>query len=212
MSLTENYKVEELLNDLSYLEKRTNAYKIKKDIMEKSINDYTNDIKVLKNRLQLIESAKQYYLKVVDICYLHSIKEMEDFVNQVLTYVFYDEDYKIRLDITNKRNKSITFYLIDNKKGLELPLRKGNGKGIKAVVSCILLTYYLLRMQSHYLFLDESFVNISSGYIDRFFRFIKLLCHKHNMCIVLITHDTRFPAYADKIYNVKKGVIKEVLL
>lgn len=209
MNSTVDYSLDSLLKDISYIEKRFNTYNIKKDSMLKSIDAYSKDIAAIKDRLKLIESAKQYYLKVVDVCYMHSIKEMEDFVNQVLSYVFYDEDYKIRLDITNKRNKSITFYLIDNKKGLELPLRKGNGKGIKAVVSCILLTYYLLRMKSHYLFLDESFVNISSGYIDRFFSFIKLLSHKHNMCIVLITHDVRFPSYADKVYNVKKGVITE---
>ena len=141
---------------------------------------------------------------------MSSIKEMEDFVNHVLGYVFYDEDYSIRLDITNRHNKSITFYLYDGNKDLETPLRKGNGKGIKAVVSFILLTYYLLRMKSPYIFLDESFVNISAGYVERFFEYVKLLCHKHNMCIALITHDPRFSDFADIVYEVKNGVVTKV--
>lgn len=207
MNLTDCFNTnKELLDTLSYVKKRLNFYKQKKQDLAKTVLICTDDIEILNKRKQLIESAKQYYLKVVDMCYAYSIEEMENFVNYVLAYVFYDESYKIRLDISNKRNKSMTFYLIDEARGLELPLRKGNGKGVKAVVSFILLTYYLLRMKTPYIFLDESFVNISASYVERFFDYVKKLCHEHNLCVVLITHDIRFPEFADKIYNVKKGV------
>lgn len=207
MNLTNCSNANNTLNNLVLLQKRLSAYKDKSTSLVNTITVLTEDIEVLKQRKALIESAKQYYLKVVDMCYMHSIEEMENFVNYVLAYVFYDESYKIKLDITNRYNKSITFYLIDENRNLEMPLRKGNGKGIKAVVSFILLTYYLIRMKSKYIFLDEAFVNISAGYISRFFDYIKQLCHQHNMCIVLITHDPRFPDFADEVYNVKRGVI-----
>ena len=202
--------VKETLQSLKIIKSKLEAYKSRKVAMVKASNDLLLDVDALKERKQLIESAKQYYLKVIDVCYMSSIKEMEDFVNHVLGYVFYDEDYSIRLDITNRHNKSITFYLYDGNKDLETPLRKGNGKGIKAVVSFILLTYYLLRMKSPYIFLDESFVNISAGYVERFFEYVKLLCHKHNMCIALITHDPRFSDFADIVYEVKNGVVTKV--
>lgn len=202
--------VKETLQSLKIIKSKLEAYKSRKAAMVKASNDLLLDVDALKERKQLIESAKQYYLKVIDVCYMSSIKEMEDFVNHVLGYVFYDEDYSIRLDITNRHNKSITFYLYDGNKDLETPLRKGNGKGIKAVVSFILLTYYLLRMKSPYIFLDESFVNISAGYVERFFEYVKLLCHKHNMCIALITHDPRFSDFADIVYEVKNGVVTKV--
>lgn len=192
---------------LSDIMAKFKSYETKKTNSAKNITIYQGDIDALSKRKELIESAKQYYLKVVDMVYMHSIGEMEDFVNHVLGYVFYDESYKVKLDITNKHNKSITFYLIDENKDLELPLRKGNGNGVKAVVSFILLTYYLIKMKSNYLFLDEAFVNISAGYTIRFFEYVKQLCNKHNMCIVLITHDSRFPEFADVIYEVRKGVV-----
>lgn len=206
-NLTECCNIDELLDQAKQVKNRLEFYKVKKDTILNGLKVLQDDISILQERKKLIESAKQYYLKVVDLCYMHSIKEMEDFVNHVLGYVFYDESYKIRLDITNKHNKSITFFLIDENKDLELPLRKGNGKGVKAVASFILLTYYLLKLKSNYLFLDESFVNISAGYVTRFFEYVKLLCNKHNMCIVLITHDERFPEFADITYKVKKGVV-----
>lgn len=209
MNSTNYSKVDDILSKIEDIQKRLTLYQSKGERAHNSIASFQNDIDVLNKRKQMIESAKQYYLKVVDMCYMHSIGEMEDFVNHVLGYVFYDESYKIRLDISNKHNKSLTFYLIDENKGLETPLRKGNGKGVKAVVSFILLTYYLLKMKSNYIFLDEAFVNISEGYINRFFEYIKLLCNKYNMCIALITHDNRFPEFADIIYEVKHGVVRK---
>ena len=208
MNSTNFCKIDDILNEINDIQKRLSFYKVKEEQSIDAIRLFENDIDVLNKRKQMIENAKQYYLKVVDMCYMHSIEEMEDFVNHVLGYVFYDESYKIRLDISNKHNKSLTFYLIDENKNLETPLRKGNGKGVKAVVSFILLTYYLLKMKSNYIFLDEAFVNISEGYISRFFEYIKLLCNKYKMCIALITHDTRFPEFADIIYEVKHGVVK----
>lgn len=209
-NLTECSNIKETVQSLKILKSKLDSYKSRKASMVKASNELLLDVDALKQRKELIERAKQYYLKVIDVCYLSSIKEMEDFVNHVLGYVFYDEEYSVRLDISNKHDKSITFYMYDGRKDLETPLRKGNGKGIKAVVSFILLTYYLLRMKSPYLFLDESFVNISAGYVERFFEYVKLLCNKHNMCVALITHDPRFTEFADIIYEVKNGVFTKV--
>lgn len=211
MNSTNFYNLQELLDRVKLLKNRVELYDNKKKQMLSELNVILEDIDAFNQRKQLIESAKQYYLKVVDKIYMNSIAEMEEFVNYMLSYVFYDEKYRIRLDISNRYNKSITFYLIDEKRGLELPLRKGNGKGIKAATSFILLTYYLIRMKSKYIFLDEAFVNISSSYIERFYNYIKELCHNHGMCIVLITHDPRFMNFADTIYDVKKGVVTKCL-
>lgn len=207
MNLIDYSNITKLIDDIDNIDRRVELYNLKKSNLMTNIDTLSKDINVLNDRKKLIESAKQYYLKVIDKIYLNSIQEMENFVNYVLEYVFYDETYRIKLDISNRYNKSITFYLIDENRNLELPLRKGNGKGVKAVVSFILLTYYLMRMKSPYLFLDESFVNISAGYVNRFFSYVKELCHKHNMCVVLITHDPRFLEFADTIFEVKKGVV-----
>ena len=121
MNSTNFSKVDDLLNKIEDIQKRLTFYQAKGDKASKSVVLFQNDIDVLNKRKQMIENAKQYYLKVVDLCYMHSIEEMEDFVNHVLGYVFYDESYKIRLDISNKHSKSLTFYLIDENKQLETP-------------------------------------------------------------------------------------------
>lgn len=211
MNSTETCNPLELIEQIKSLKTRISFYNDKVKYLSKDIKVLSEDIANFNDRQKMIENAKQYYLQFIDKVYLHSIEEMENFVNYVLSYVFFDEQYKIRFELSDKYNKSITFYLYDGKKDLELPLRKGNGNGVKAVVSFVLLAYYLIRQQCQYMFLDEAFVNISAGYIDRFFDFVRTLCHEHGMCIVLITHDPRFVEFSDIIYEVKNGNVEKVL-
>ena len=211
MNSTEIFNPLDLIEQIKSVKNRVSFYNDKLQYLANDIKVLSEDIAEFNNRQKMIENAKQYYLQFIDKVYLHSIEEMENFVNYVLSYVFFDEEYKIRFELSDKYNKSITFYLYDGKKGLELPLRKGNGNGVKAVVSFVLLAYYLIRQQCPYMFLDEAFVNISAGYIERFFDFVRTLCHDHNMCIVLITHDPRFVDFADIIYEVKNGNVEKVL-
>ena len=56
------------------------------------------------------------------------------------------------------------------------------------------------------LFLDEALSNISTQYLDNFFAFVKELTNKIGLTVILITHDTRFLEYADRIYKVSDGV------
>lgn len=201
----------ELLDEIKSIRTRISFYKDKSIRLRTNVIDLSKDISELLEKQKLIERSKQRYLKYVDTVYIQSLKEMEGFVNYVLSYVFYDEEYSLETEISDKySNKSITFYLIDNKRNLRIPLRKGCGKGVKSVVSFILLTYYLLRQHCQYIFLDENFVNISSEYTERFFDFVRTLCHDYKMCIVLITHDPRFENFADCIYEVNQGRISKV--
>lgn len=198
----------ELIDNIKILKSRMSFYNNKLDYLSKDITVLSKDLLNLNDRTRIIENAKQYYLKFIDRVYLHSIEEMENFVNYILSYVFYDRKFKLRFELSDKYNsKSITFYVIDEVEDLETPLRKGKGNGVKAVVSFVLLTYYLIRQHCKYVFLDEAFVNISAEYIERFFEIIRSLCHDHGMCIALITHDPRFIKFADMIYEVKQGKI-----
>ena len=68
MSLIDYSKEEQMLNDIQYIKKRAEFYSYKKDSLLDSIRVANDDVEVLTKHRQLIESAKQYYLKVVDKC------------------------------------------------------------------------------------------------------------------------------------------------
>lgn len=159
------------------------------------------------NRMSFILEAREYYRKAVDIVYERSIVELKEVLNSALSYVFYDEDYKVDIELTDKRGKSLNIRLYQNDKPVNL--KRGTGMGVKTVISAVLHVYYLQCKNSKILMLDEAYSAVSVEYIDRFFEFLHQMCEKLGFKIILITHDERMLKYGDKKYRIDKGVVSE---
>jgi len=159
------------------------------------------------NRMSFILEAREYYRKAVDIVYERSIVELKEVLNSALSYVFYDEDYKVDIELTDKRGKSLNIRLYQNDKPVNL--KRGTGMGVKTVISAVLHMYYLQCKNSKILMLDEAYSAVSVEYIDRFFEFLHQMCEKLGFKIIIITHDERMLKYGDKKYRIDKGVVSE---
>lgn len=159
------------------------------------------------NEMTFILEAREYYRKAVDIVYERSIVELKDILNSALSYVFYDEDYKVEIELTDKRGKSLNIRLFQN--GKPVNLKRGTGMGVKTVISAVLHMYYLQCKNSKILMLDEAYSAVSVEYIDRFFEFLHQMCDRLGFKIILITHDERMLKYGDKKYRIDKGVVSE---
>ena len=78
--------------------------------------------------------------------------------------------------------------------------------GILVVVGFLIQVFYVANLDlAKILFLDEALSNISTQYLPNFFSFVKELSVQIGLTVVLITHDTRFLEYADRIYKVANG-------
>lgn len=159
------------------------------------------------NKMSFILEAREYYRKAVDIVYERSIVELKEVLNSALSYVFYDEDYKVDIELTDKRGKSLNIRLYQNDKPVNL--KRGTGMGVKTVISAVLHMYYLQCKNSKILMLDEAYSAVSVEYIDRFFEFLHQMCEKLGFKIIIITHDERMLKYGDKKYRIDKGVVSE---
>lgn len=168
--------------------------------MEKDLKTYTEDS-------ELIIKSREYYKKAIDIAYERSILELKDILNSALSYIFYDEDYNLEIELTDKRGKSLNLRLFHN--GNLANLKRGTGMGVKTVISAILHMYYLQCKDSHVLMLDEAYSAVSEEYTDRFFDFLSQMCEKLKFKIILITHDPRYLDYGDKKYVITRGVVRE---
>lgn len=195
-----------LVANLDNLQRIVDSSKSKKTVLEKSIKNSNSEIEALQQRKELLLTAREFYKKAIDNTYNRSIQELESLLNDVVGTIFYDKNYSVKMDLSDKHNKSLSFWLYDADKDLYTPLSKpGTGRGVKTVVSAFIYAYYLLKFKSPYMFLDESFVNIDASYISNFFSFMKELCKDENLTIVLISHDERFIEFADKRITVNDG-------
>ena len=186
------YKIETLQNTKNY-----NLQKLK-ELEDKMFSSNTD--------LELVLSSRQYYKKAVDLIYERSIVELKDILNSALKYVFYDENYLIEIELTDKRGKSLNFRLFQD--GHPVNLRRGTGKGVRTVISAILHIYYLNSKNSKILMLDEAYSAVSKEYVDKFFEFLTQICKRLDFKIILITHDERFLKYGDKHYIIDRGTVK----
>lgn len=194
----------EELNKIKYkletLNKQRNLNYQNAENLNKSLSDYTQE-------MTFIIEAREYYRKAVDIVYERSIVELKDILNSALAYIFYDENYNVEIELSDKRGKSLSIRLFLD--GKPANLKRGTGMGVKTVISAVLHMYYLQCKNSKILMLDEAYSAVSIEYVDRFFEFLHQMCEKLGFVIILITHDERFLKYGDKTYRIDKGVVKE---
>lgn len=201
---------EELDNVLSELNKVTNTLKTF-EITKETYNNYAKafekKIENNENYIKVIQTSREFYRKAIDIIYEKSVGQLSETLNSALNYIFYDRDYSLELKLEDKRGKSLELVLRDGEN--EINLKDGVGMGVRTVISAVLQTYYLMAKGSKVLFVDEKYSYVSESYVQRFFDFLKSLCHKSGFALVIISHDTRFFDYADKVIVVNEGRVNE---
>ena len=171
--------IEEVDSKLNELENNKNTLKLCKPIIDDIINKFSNSL----------------------------LKKLEELLTIGLKKIFYDRNYSVQIKVVDKRNsKCVELLLNDN--GNIIPVKNANvAGGILVVIASIIQVFYIVNIPTldNFLFLDEQFSQISSQYIDSFMEFIKTLCSETGLSIVLITHDSKFMKYGDRVYTADRG-------
>lgn len=165
-------------------------------------------LKSLDKRILLIQDSRVAYQKTIDAFYEESIGKLEALINLALSNIFQDRGYQIKIELSgeDKKDKSFSFDIVTKNGDIE-DLRDGAGDGIKAIISFVVLSYYLIQYNSPYIFVDELYSAISDEYVDRFFEFVHKLCDEQGLVFIMISHDPRFMNYADQLVRVSNGKV-----
>lgn len=202
-------QIENIIDSLSYTIKSCKDLLNKEDLIKENMEQLKNDKKEKEEYLKFIQNSRIKYQVAVNELYEESIVALQNTLNTSLQYVFFDKNYKVKLSLKDTRgNKSLELFLIDNDEELEVDLRDV-GQGVRAVISFVLKSYYLLCNGSRILLLDEKYSNISNAYVPRFFDFVESFCRENDFIIVMISHIDNQIEHADKVYYLNDGVITE---
>jgi hypothetical protein len=142
------------------------------------------------------------------------INEAANFINEGLKTIFYDKEYKIEIEIEDKRNlKQANLYLIE-KNGediLKSSLKDSVGGGVLVTIGFLFQVFYIqYHGLSPIIFLDEAFTQLSDKYIIYLKMFIEDIAKRLGFIFVLITHDERLMHNAVKTYEVEGGRYHEL--
>lgn len=89
---------------------------------------------------------------------------------------------------------------------LETSIMEARGGGLAAVAGFLLRVCVLLFTPEarRLMFLDEVFAHLSEDYIERMAEFLRELCDKKDLQIILVTHQPEFAEAAEKVYRIEK--------
>lgn len=199
--------MKELLEKFNYNLVRFKKLPETRELYKSKIKRENKQLEELEDKITLIQDSRIAYQKTIDLFYEQSIGQLENLINCALSTIFFDRHYKIKITLSDesKKDKSFSFDVINEDIGELEDLRDGAGAGIRAIISFVILSYYLIRFNSPYIFADECYSQISKEYIDAFFEFVHKLCEEQNLIFVLITHDQRMIPYADQIVQIVEG-------
>lgn len=173
-----------------------------------SIADIDSKLEELESDRNTLRKCKPIIDDIISKFSDSLLRKLEELLTIGLQKIFFDRNYSVQIKVVEKRNaKCIELLLNDD--GNLIPVKDSNvAGGILVVIASIIQIFYVINLESvsNYLFLDEQFSQLSKMYVPTFMEFIKTLCEDTGLSIVLITHDSKFIEYGDRIYLADKGV------
>ena len=157
--------MKELLEKFNYNLVRLKKLPDTRDLYRSKVKREEKELESLKDRIDLIQDSRVAYQTTIDEFYKESIGQLESLINCALKTIFTDRHYRIQISLSgdDKKEKSFSFDVVNEKIGELEDLKDGAGNGIRAVISFVVLSYYLMRFNSPYIFADECYSAISEA-------------------------------------------------
>lgn len=206
------YKLRQEQLDARAMNLRAKYEETKRQLEENKsfLEDTRKQLDVKRKDVELLSDVFTKTKQLVEIISSDHINEIEKLVTSVLELVFFDRSYSFRIQVSEKREaKAAEFYIAEQINGEEYltPLKTSRmSGGVISVVGFVLQVYFINFFGlSPLVFVDEGFAAISDEYLPRWFDFLRKIKDSMGFIIVLITHDERFIAEADRVYLVEDG-------
>lgn len=203
-----------------------NEYKREYAYNKRVIEDAERVKKTLINKLEEASNNKELFDNIVFATKLiiekityESKSNVEDYLTYALRSIFTDREYSIKLNLKEDTKKpGLELTLVDG--SIEQEITDAVGGGILSTVGLLLQIYYIEVFDvNKIIFIDEGLKEISStkslesetekSYLDNMLSFLKWLASEKEYKIIIVTHDNKVKSYADKVYEVSKGVVTE---
>jgi DNA repair exonuclease SbcCD ATPase subunit len=185
-----------------------------KDNISLIISGLEGEIKQINSEDELLMDTWETLRELLDKFSAESIGMLKELLNKGIKSIFHDREYEVKIEISDTKNKKLKLLLVEHtdEGTLEVEFSSSalllNGGGVLVVVSFIFQIFLIVMYGKRRLILiDEGFTNISSTYVEAFFKFLKYLHTDMGFTFMMVNHDQRFMPYFDKTYEVSMGKI-----
>jgi hypothetical protein len=171
-------------------------------VYQSESNTLKSDIVKLESQAKILDQSSEVLKSVLKTLIYEDTETIRAIVTEGLRAIFDDRDFEFKVDTSIKRGKvNIDFAIFDSLHGLELDVVDSYGGSMANIVSLLLRVICIGKLGLHpILLLDESLTHVSQEYIDNTGKFLKEICTKFGLDILLVTHEHGFLSYSDIPY------------
>lgn len=190
---------EDLFEDLCRKFERVDA---KHDILARQAEDYAREVETLRGDVAILDKVEELYKFILDKYVNKYAESFSEIVSEGLQAIFYDQDISFHVVVGQKHGKVWLDFETAQGGGHRGQSLDSFGGGVSSVQSLLLRLLVLLRKDlARYLILDESLAALSEEYVGNAGQFIRSMCQKLGVNVLLITHNKAFLEYADTSYH-----------
>jgi hypothetical protein len=174
----------------------------KKQELTRQLTELSNRVAYLQDDIQVLERVNIIFDKMLGDLVKVSLDRLQSLLTAGLRSIFEDQKLSVRAELTTeKKQPCLNFYLLDETHGVEAPIKGNFGGGPIAVADLLLRVLVILKLNlARVLFLDEALSQVSIKYLSNAGDFIRKLCAKLGMTVLLVTH-ADFGKSADRVYR-----------
>lgn len=190
---------------LEKLEKQVSYLQGKKDLTQIDMNNLLSKSKQMTDDIEVLNEVNKFFTDGIDSKIRKVKHQIEDIINQGLTYIYKDDSIKVNVDTVFKNNKTQFTIAIKDSKVESTNLEDSFGGGVLATVAFLFkVVVNILSKNEKFMVFDESLTFVSKHYQENLSSFIKKLCQDLDMTIVLVSHQPLLHSQADIVYEAQK--------
>ena len=198
-------RMEALVLKTERVETHAHAAKVRVEHLGTQIEDLASELAVLDRVSDLF---KHLIEKHVDE-YADSFSQI---VTEGLQTIYHDQDVSFGIRVEQKRGKIYASF-VTKQAGREGEPLKSFGGGVAAIESLLLRLLVLLKADlARYLFLDESLAALSVEYVEGCGEFLRELCDRLGVNVLLVTHNDGVLEHATRAYKGTMGADQRLRL
>lgn len=152
----------------------------------------------------VFEQASMFLGQFADARQAQVIETIQNITSMGLSQIF-DEPMELKIEQV-VRARRVEMDIKVRTGNLETPILEARGGGLAAVAGFLLRVSVLLLTPGarKLIILDEVFAMLSEDYLERTAYFLKELCDKTGLQLILVTHQTEFAEAADRVIRIER--------
>lgn len=181
----------------------------RREEVRRNLQDARDAVSRTENEVQLLDHVAVFLHALIDAELTEGVKAIESLQSEGVRAVFNDQDLQVRADVEVSRGKVsvslVTTQRQENGDVIEGMSLDGFGGAVSTVQSILLRLAILFRRGLRpVLFLDETLPAFDDRYVHNMAAFLKVLCRRMGVDILLVTHNPTLVDAGDRAYRIKR--------